>query len=398
MDVRRTVITGMGSILPIGRNLEESFTTIAEVEKNHDLYNFTTTKFGNKPVGLISNDYFYCDIGERERARYDRVSLLVLSVVRQCIESAGLIDQRSELDCIGIISGSCFGCLGSEDSFRCDLYEGGPLMIDPMKFPLTSHNYPVSVSAIKYGLKGPITAIVASMGSSLSALIFANYLVSKGQTRRMIVIGFEEINDLLYAFLNKIEYLSNRHHFKPDKEEVSETLPFEGCTGIVVEDLDSALKREAKIFGEISGWSASYGSYQKIKEYQISRNIKKAIQKAGIDKDNIDLLILNGSGIPNDDNAEALALEKLIDEGVSFNSYLALKPIIGNYLGASGLTEMVFALKMLTDENNINIRKIIQRTFDNKFKFNIGGTVTTFMINNYGLGGNSISFVINAIS
>lgn len=384
------VITGVGCTLPIGKNLNESLDCLT---KNKADRTGSLTAYNNryeKPVGLIPDHYFESNIEPRERARYDRASMLVVNVVRECIESAGLVDEGDELARTGIISGSAFGCMDSSDAFLKKLYEGGPSMLDPMKFPFSSHNYPISVSAIKYGLKGPITSFVASVGSSFTALHFASCLIARGQAKRIIVIGFDEMGDLLYALLNEMGCFNGDGH--TPKTRRKRAVISEGCAGIVVEDSRAADSRSATVWGEIAGWSAAYGSSRSPEASRIKETIKKSMEKANWHEKNLDLLVLNGAGMPGDEDVEKEAVESLQRDGYWLHKQIDLKAILGNYLGASGLVEAVFALQMIKTGNNTldsSKQKFMESVLEKGKE-----TPKQFVINNFGLGGNIASFLI----
>lgn len=384
----RAVITGMGCISPIGKNLKDCSRNMAEIISKNNLRQYTSDYFGQYPVGVIPDRYFDEMLDEREKMKYDRISLLVSCVAGHCIESAGLTKNAAELAETGIISGSGFGCMGSTNDFIKTLYTQGPALLDPMKFPLTSHNYPVSISAIRYGLKGPVTSIIASIGSSMNALLFANYLLLKGQAKRIIVLGFDEITPIVYALLANMGYLPNGNGAGERSVEAINgqraTVPFEGCSGVVLEKMGAAKERGAHIYGEIAGWNAGFGSSQNL-DKRILKSVKQTVQMAG--ESVIDITLLNRSGIPGDDEAEASALAAARAEGYDFGSHWALKPYTGNYLGASGLTEMVLALKMI--DNNITVP-----IYSDKTQSSENGN-RALLINNFGLRGNIVSLFVN---
>lgn len=392
---KRTVLSGIGCLSPMGENPNACSANMIAASLKGGLGPYLSYDFGESPVGLIPDVYFDERLDEREKMKYDRVSLMVSCVVGQCLRSAGLTQDAAELADTGIITGSGFGCMGSTNEYIRTLYKEGPALLDPMKFPLTSHNYPASISAIRYGLKGPITSIVASTGSSFNALLFANYLLKKGQAKRIIVVGFEEITELLYSLLDKRGVFMNGNvtavHATDQRGENCATIPFEGCSGVVLEEYEAARERNAPLYGEITGWASAYKPPKAPLDGRILDVMMQTLKKTGEKPLPIDVLVLNRSGNVDDDGAESAAVAAANASGYSFSSQWALKSTIGNYLGASGLMEMVVALKKINNDSAASVRtgasKAAARTNRDDTR--------SLMINNFGSGSNIISVLLN---
>jgi len=383
MQGKRTAITGIACILPWGKNLDDGYANFSKNNHCQSLKRLTSDKFGEKPVGLVPDHYFNGSLTPKERNKTDRVSMLVQSVVEQCIESAGITGDKEELRNTGIISGSGFGCTDSYNRFAQPVYEKRYQEVDPTRFPMGSHNYPISISAIKYGLFGPINSLVLSMSAGLSALCFAHNLISLARAKRIIVVGFDEITPFVYAHLDSCGALGSAEN------NHGETIPFEGCSAIVIEGFEEAEAREARIFGEIAGYYMAYSSLQGVDPVKIASNIKNLYGKIKGVKNSDCLFLSNGSGLDNEDELEATALNTLQKEGYPLKTRLVLKPLLGNFLGASGMTELVFTLNML----NAGDRHLIHRLCPTRDNMQMD-----IIINNFARGSNLVGVAITNIN
>lgn len=360
---RKVTITGMGAVTPFGKNIPEC---LAEMKngQNFDLSSFANKKYGSKYVGAIPDVYFAGKIIERQLPKYDRISKIVSCVIGEILVSGGLASDLHKIEGTGIISGSGFGCAGSFSDFVKDMFFS-PIGVDPMMFPFTSHNYPISVSSIQYGLKGPIAADISSMSSSLNALIFAHNLVANGFAEKMIVIGFDELSEIT------LNYLDYHGHLNWEKNAlVSRTMFCEGCAGVLIESLDSAEERGQEIIGEIHSYAISCGNGDSQRVHRIENNIRKILRKSEDQGVKPGVLLLNSSGVRAEDEDERTAIANMNKEGLLPSSCVSLKDSIGHYMGASGLMELIFGLS----------------------RENGASTGTSILINNFGFGGNLISF------
>ena len=379
--MKKIVVTGYSTVTPLGDNFQKlyansnaSYATMSQVATNNN--------FGETPVGVVEDAIIGSVIEDRERTKFDRISIMATYVIKELIERTGIADSKEALENTGIISGSGFGSVMSSEVLLHELYDKGHDAIDPMKFPHTSHNYPISIGAIKYKIKGPITAFVAANGAGFTALSFAKNLIESGAAPRIIVIGVEEINGHLYKYLNDSEYLGKplgTNNIEPEKQ----VFVCEGCAGILLESEESAIERNAKILCEITSGTVSNGGKQ-TSEDKIFNNLRKTLERATSLKENkVGVYISNYDGINENLKTENAAIQKLEKLGYKFDQTLNLKPLIGNYLGASGLMEMAFILKELEDGMQ-NVRGE-----DNRLE------AGSYMILNYGLGGNICSILLS---
>ena len=377
----RTVITGYSSISPFGEDFQKlysngnaSFMKLGQV---------ASTGFGDAPVGVVEDKIFSKYIEERERLKFDRISMMVTHVIKELIERAGIANDPEALENTGIISGSGFGSVMSSAVMLHELYDKGHEGIDPMKFPHTSHNYPISIGAIKYKIKGPITAIIAANGAGFTALSFAKDLIESGSAPRIIVVGVDEMSAHLYKYLLDEDYIGKSQNSE-DTYSNGNAIVCEGCVGILLESRLSAQQRNAEVYCEITSGTVTNGG-RSVNDAKILNNLKRTLDKASLQNNEVNVYVRNNTGIVEDKQMEDLAIGKLDELGYHFIHKIGLKPVIGNYLGASGLMELAFILQELKN-GGLHI---------NREEKKITPGVSSCMVTNYGLGGNICSFIFS---
>lgn len=351
---------------PFGKNLAECLEKIG-ADKNSFLPSSVRKKLGSQYIGTIPDEFFVEAADQRQLPKYDRISKITACVIGDILESGGLVADIEKREGTGIISGSGFGCTGSYTDFVKDMIDDHN-GVDPMKFPFISHNYPISIGSIQYGLKGPIAADISSMSSSLNALIFGHNLVANGFVERMIVIGFEELTEIIVNYLETHGYLNGKGN-----EAQTESILCEGCAGVLIESVESAKERGQEVLGEIQGYAVDCGDDDDDRPRRIEKNLEKILRTHG----EPDLLLLNASGAQVEDKDEQKAIANLTQGGLLTNSCIGLKKTIGHYLGASGLMEIIFGLSLESRASR---------------------SERSILINSFGMGSNLISFAIGTSS
>lgn len=380
---QKVIVTGLACIHPIGKSLQECCNYLERSSDNSSpplqWYNHC---FGKIPIGRIPDNCLSDDFTPMEIRSFDRISKVVSDTVGMCICSAKINHNSDLLAKTGIISGSAFGCLESQDRLRMVLHEKGPGYFDPVAFPWTSHNFPISAAAIKFGLKGPITAMIASMSAGLNAVIYSAYQIIKGQTDRMIVVAFDEINELQYAFLKERNYIDGTLQ-EGMNSQTEKIYLSESCVAWMLESAESAIKRKAPHYGTLDTWHLSASRFSGIDSDTLCHGVLEVVSKSSCPGSENIKFVTNGSGNPLDDHAENRALTQLAQKGVSFQNRIRLKPIIGNCLGAASLFEGAL---LLNNEYLVNSSAQIN---------NIKSTLY-YLLHSFGMGGNTIAMIICA--
>ena len=371
---KKIVLTGLACIHPMGKDLRTCSNNLHLDSSAVSAEAWSEQCFGEHPIGRIPDEYFGQNLKSTEKRSFDRITMVVCDTVGQCVADAGLSGQPDKLAETGIISGSGFGCLETQDRLIQVLEEKGPAYFDPLEFPCTSHNFPISAAAIKFGLKGPITSMVAAMSAGLNALVYSAYQIMKGQTQRMIVVAFDEITQLQYAYLKEQNYLDCATCCDP-YQMPKPVYPSESCVAWMLESVQSARQRHARIYAQLGNWRITAGKYRQIDVNAMRRGIKAAMPQGASQSSENMVFVTNGSGFQPDDEAENTALATLADAGVDFHQQIRMKPLIGNCLGAASLMEG--ALLLYHRHPPQDLPEIL--------------SPEAYLFNSFGMGGNLIS-------
>ncbi|HEX3048062.1 MAG TPA: beta-ketoacyl synthase N-terminal-like domain-containing protein [Bacillota bacterium] len=382
MNGKKIAITGRGLCLPIGLEYNDCLEFMLSGRNDSPLC-------GNQNAGLIDKEVLARKISPKSAFQVDHVTRMVLNVVSQCINS-GRIEVAKDPAAVGILSGSLFGSFQTNCQSIIDLTVKGPKFIDPEMFPLTSHNYPISLAAIEFGLKGPITSFIKSTNAGLQALSYGVQLLRSGLAKQMIVVAYEEINKINMAVLQEKTKLSSRKSdSKPWSLDSGGSFLAEGCGGLVIEDYESAKERGAQILGEVIHCGNYFIPGFEKRQTALQKNLQKFRETYADLDGNQTAYFLNVNGNPEDD-----AMEKKMAEELSLKNVYAVKPLIGNYLGGSGMIESVIALEFL---RSVAIRGIIP-------KENPSGTcdpelLQYAMVSNFDfLGNHALCFIGKSVS
>ncbi len=381
---QKIVVTGLACIHPMGKSITSCIDYLERAPLENASCSWKDHCFGEHAVGRLADDEFDKNLTSMEKRSFDRITKVVCDTVGRCIEDAQLEGQADMLAATGIISGSAFGCLESQDRLLKVLHEKGPSYLDPVEFPLTSHNFPISAASIKYGLKGPITAMIASMSAGLNALVYSAVQILKGQSPRMMVVAFDEINELQHAYLNEKKYLDCANQVGPVHTH-KPIYPSESCVAWMLELEKSARQRKARIYGRLGNWHIAAGNFNPADTVHLQRGIAAVMANGASERSQEVIFVANGSGIAQDDEAENQALANLAEAGITFHSQIRLKPSIGNCLGAASLMEGALLLHQ-------------QHHRDRCKGVSAAVASPAFLLNSFGMGGNLISLTAQSVS
>lgn len=349
---RRVVITGMGVISPIGigkekfwENLKNGKSGISYIEK------FPTDEYPTKIAGEVKDfnpeDY----IDKKETKRLDRFCQFALASTILALKDAEWEPAEEEKENTAVIVASGIGGLETlENQFKV-LFEKGPKRVSPFVIPMMIINMAAGNISIQFGFKGPNFAPVTACAASSHAIGYGYKLVSQGETEIAIVGGSEaSITPMGLAGFCSIQALSTQNDppekaSKPFDARRDGFVMAEGCGILVLESLEHALKRNARIYAEIAGFGTSDDGYH-ITAPDPEGNgallsMKRAILDAGISPEMIDYINAHGTSTKLNDKIETLAIKKLFGEHAYKLAVSSNKSIFGHALGAAGALESI---------------------------------------------------------
>ena len=408
---RRVVVTGLGIVSPLGNDLETTWKNILNGESGaaritkFDASDFSTT-FAAELKG-------YDDISgltQKETRRIDPFVQYALTASNQAITDANLALENLDTKRIGVSIGSGIGGLGSIEDNSIILKEKGPKKISPFFVPGAIINMASGNVAIKYNLQGPNISIVSACSSAGHSIGYSARTISYGDADIMITGGSEAgITPLGLAGFNASKALSTNNE-NPKKascpwdKKRDGFLLGEGSGILVLEELDFARNRGAKIYGEVVGFGQSDDAYHITAPAEDGRGAYNAMINALNDfKENptlIDYINAHGTSTPLGDVIEAKAIAEIFKENKSL-SISSTKSMTGHLLGAAGAIEAIFCLLSMRD--SIIPPTINLEDPDNEYNLDLTPNnsktkeVNYSMSNSFEFGGTNVSLIFKKI-
>jgi len=357
---KRVVITGIGVTSPVGNDAESFWKALCEGKSGIDFVTeFDTSDYPTRIAGEVRGLDFSQYIDAREIRRNDRAILLGLVAAHMAVADSGLDLSNEDLDRIGVIVGSGVGGLHTMEVEDKKLLERGPSRVSPFVIPMMIADMPAGRISIAHGLKGPNYAVVSACASAAHSLGDAFIMMKCGMMDAAVAGGTEAaITPLSFAGFCSMKAMSTRNE-SPQKA----SSPFdikrdgfimgEGSGLVVMETLEHALARGAKIYGEMLGYGATadafHISHPAPDGTGAQRAMKMALSSAGLVPADIDYINAHGTSTPLNDKYETIAISQLFGEAAQSVSISSTKSMTGHLLGASGGVEFIASLLAIRD-------------------------------------------------
>ena len=357
---RRVVITGLGAITPIGNNIEETWKGIKEKRCGigkislFDASNFKTS------LDAEVKDYDPAEYFERKEAkRLDRSSQFALIAAREAFQDSGITEDNTNLERVGVFVSTGIGGLKTIQE-QCEVNcTKGNNRVSPMFIPMSIANMPAGNVAIDLGLKGESISIVTACASSTHAIGEAYKTIKYGSEDAVLAGGTEssicEVGIAGFENMKALSYATdeNRASIPFDKER-SGFVMGEGAGILVLEELEHAKKRGAKIYAEVIGYGATSDAYHITSPAPEgeggARAMKRAIEDANIKPEEIDYINAHGTSTHLNDSCETMAIKAALGEASKKVMVSSTKGNIGHLLGAAGGVEAIICAKALEDQ------------------------------------------------
>ena len=408
METRRVVVTGMGAITPIGNNVEEFWKGIQEGKCGIDtITQFDTEGFKAKLAAEVK-DYVPEEHFERKSLkRMDRFSEFALVAARETMKDSKLEVDKIDATRFGVGISAGIGGLSFIEKQKEIILEKGPDRISPMFIPVSINNMAAGNVSIEVGAKGESFCITTACASATHTIGECYRIIKHGYQDIMLAGGTEaSITPLGVAGFINIKALTT----STDKTRAS--MPFdkerngfvmgEGCGIIMIEELEHAIKREAKIYAEVVGYAASSDAHHITAPSPdgegAARAMKLAMQDAQITPDKIDYINAHGTSTPMNDACETMAVKTALgEENARKVAMSSIKGNVGHLLGAAGGVEAIATIKAVADDflpPTINY-KVKDEACDLDVVPNVGrnSKVEYAMSNSLGFGGHNSTLI-----
>ncbi len=352
---RRVVVTGIGVITPLGTGVDKTWQGLLEGRSGiRKITHFDASSYPVQIAGEVPDfdprDY----IEEKEIKKMDRFIHFALAASEMALNDSGLQINQNNAEKVGVIIGSGIGGLPMIEHYTKILNERGYRRISPFFIPMSIINLASGRVSIRFGAKGPNSAVVTACSSGSHAIGDAFKIIQRGDADAMIAGGSEAvISPLGIAGFTVMKALSRRND-EPEKAsrpfdlERDGFVMAEGAGIIILEALDKALERGAKIYAEIVGYGMTGDAYHITSPSPdgegAARCIKAALDDAGIGPEEVNYINAHGTSTKYNDELETMAIKTVFGEYAYKIAISSTKSMTGHLLGAAGGVEAVISV------------------------------------------------------
>jgi 3-oxoacyl-[acyl-carrier-protein] synthase II len=348
----RVVITGLGIVSSIGIGKEAFWENCLQgISGIKPIQGFDVSSYRSRLGAQLPEIDFKAFIKPANLRRMDRIGKIVVSAVRLAIDDSGLNLKEEDSSRMGISIGTGLGSSDTVDQFFRSLLKEGPIGAAPLLFQTAVPNAITSHCAIEYGIKGVNITFSHKESSTEMAMTFAYHLLKEGRADVIFAGGGDELSEPLYHVYSMLGALSpgrgkGTEGMRPFDQDRNGIVLGEGSGILVLETLEHAKNRGAKIFAEMAGVGLS-GSTDGLLRYDLKGDsIAKAMSLAAEELQTVDYISAAANSTPDLDRAEGLAIKKVFKERAKEISVSSLKSMLGEFDGSGGIRACGLSLSL----------------------------------------------------
>lgn len=362
-DDHRVVVTGLGAVTPLGASVDALWEgLLAGKVTVRRLGKFDVSGF-NVQIASEVTDFNVEDYSEyidkKEAKRMDPLQHYCIACAAQALKQANLKIDESFADEVGVVIGSGIGGLQIIDQGYRTLYEKGPMRVSPFTGPFMIPNMGPGEVAINFGARGPNFCIVSACASGTNAIGEAYEIIKRGDALAMLTGGAEStITPFGLAAFHRTQAMSTRnddpeHASRPFDAKRDGFVYGEGAGLVLLERLDFAKQRGAKILAEMIGYGCNDDAYHISAPAEggtgAAKAMARALKKAGIEPEEVDYINAHGTSTVLNDAAETAAIKTVFGEYAYAVPISSTKSMIGHLMGAAGGVEAVVTVKTMLE-------------------------------------------------
>ena len=414
--MRRVVVTGLGMVSPLADGVEATWERLlagdsgAGMIQKFDTSNVVTKYACEVPLGDGTNGTFNGDayLEPKEQRKIDDFILFGMAAAQQAVQDSGWMPQAdADRERTGVMIGSGIGGLQTIAETAVLIDKRGPRRVSPFFIPGALINLVSGQVSIKYGFKGPNHAVVTACSTGAHAIGDASRLIMFGDADVMVAGGAESsICEIGIAGFNACKALSTKSESDPTKA----SRPYdadrdgfvmgEGAGVVVLEELEHAKARGAKIYAEVLGYGMSGDAYHITAPSETGeggeRSMRAALKNAGLEPSAIDYINAHGTSTMAD-TIELSAVERLLGDAASGVTMSSTKSSTGHLLGAAGAIEAIFSILAIRDQvapPTINLdNPAVDTPIDLAPNAKVERQINVALSNSFGFGGTNASVV-----
>ena len=406
---RRVVVTGLGAVTPIGNNVDDFWTSVKAGKIGFDhITKFDTTDY-KCHIAAELKDFNPQDFMDRKAAkRMEPFSQYAVAAAKQAIDDSGLDIEKEDPYMVGCAIGSGIGSLQAMERETQKLYEKGPNRVNPLLVPLMICNMAAGNVSIQFGLKGQSINIVTACATGTNTIGEAYRSIQYGEADVMVAGGTEgSVCPIGIAGFTALTALST----VDDPAKCS--LPFdknrsgfvmgEGAGVVILEELEHAKARGAKIYAEVVGYGCSSDAYHITSPQEdgagAARAMTNAMSDAGVTPADVKYINAHGTGTHHNDLFETRAIKLAFGDEAANLKINSTKSMIGHLLGAAGAVEFITCVKEIQDgfiHKTVGYETPDEEIDLNYCKDSYEEPVEYALSNSLGFGGHNASILLKA--
>jgi 3-oxoacyl-[acyl-carrier-protein] synthase II len=354
------VVTGVGLVTPLGIGVTETWQSLCAGKSGvGDITRFDVSNYQTRIAAEVKDFHAEDFLPKKEAKRTERFIAYAVAAARMAIENSGLVINGSNADRVGVVTGCGLGGLSILENTCDKLNNQGPKRISPFFIPMMIGNMAPGMISIHFGAKGPNASLATACAAGAHAVGDSYKLILNGKADAMITGGVESvINPTCIAGFNAMKALSTRND-EPEKA----SRPFdrdrdgfvvgEGSGILIIEALDHALERGAKIYAELNGYGMSGDGFHMTAPPPDGsgavRCMTAALEDSGLSFDKIDYINAHGTSTPLNDLSETRAIKTVFKDHAYNLAISATKSMTGHLLGGAGGIETVFTALAISE-------------------------------------------------
>jgi 3-oxoacyl-[acyl-carrier-protein] synthase II len=360
VHLRRTVVTGMGVVTPVGNSVDEFWENLKSGKAGIDrISRFDPAPFTSQIAGEIKNFDPFQYIDKKECRRMDLTQQYAIASAQQAYDMAQLGSDAFDPERAGVVVGSGIGGIDTFEKQHTVLLNQGPGRVSPFFIPMMIVDMCAGLISIRFNFKGPNYATVSACASGAHAIADAFRIIQRGEAEVMICGGSEAaITPVSFAGFCSARALSTRNQepqkaSRPFDKQRDGFVMSEGAGILILESLEHAQKRGAKIYAEIIGIGQTADAYHITApppggEGAI-RAMRLALKDAGLTPDSVDYINAHGTSTDLNDVTETQAIKAVLGEKAYRTPVSSTKSMIGHLLGAGGAVELIATIKSMEE-------------------------------------------------
>ena len=409
MARKRVVVTGLGCVSPLGHSVEDTWTAVLEGKSGvAPITHFDTADFKTRIAAEVKGFDPEPLLGRRLTRRTDRFTQFALVAAEQALLDSSLTIDDSNRDRIGVVIGSGIGGIGTLVEQHSQFLERGPRWVSPHMVPMMLPDTAPGYIAISHGMRGPNMTVVTACASSANAIGEATAMIRRGAADVIVAGGAEAaIVPVAMAGFNVMGAVSTRNDdpqgaSRPFDADRDGFVMGEGAAVLVLESLEHATGRGARILAEILGYNATNDAFHISAPAENGAGavicMRNALEDAGLKANAIDYINAHGTSTLLNDASETTAIKTVFGDHARKLAISSTKSMTGHLLGAAGALESMFCVLALRDGQvppTINYQNP-DPVCDLDYVPNHARPmkISTTMTNSFGFGGHNASLII----